>query len=119
LVCHDGSLGSPEGFSVAGTVFERIDGASGANGVTVLLEDAAGAKKSATTNTAGNFYVLSSQWHPRYPLTVSISPPSGPAITMQSLIGWSGSCATCHTPPVGPDSAGPVAIELEDGGTPP
>jgi hypothetical protein len=118
LLCHDGALGSPEQFSVAGTVFQRPDGGTGVDGVTVDLEDSSGSKHTATTNAAGNFYVQPSQWQPHYPMTVSITPPSGQPIEMHTLIGWSGACASCHTTTEGPDSAGRVVIELDDGGVP-
>jgi hypothetical protein len=119
LLCHDGAFGDPSAFSVAGTVFEHLEGAVGVDGVTVSLEDSIGSTYTATTNAAGNFYVDASRWQPHYPMTTSITPRSGQPIPMHTLIGWSGACATCHTSAVGPDSAGPVAISLDDGGVPP
>jgi hypothetical protein len=120
LLCHDGDLGDPPAFSVAGTVFEEPNGMVGEDDATVLLTDSAGTMYMATTNTAGNFYVTPSQWSPVFPLTqVGVVSTAGTMVTMHSEVGRSGACATCHVAPVGPSSPGPVCITLDDGGVPP
>jgi hypothetical protein len=119
LLCHDGAIGDPPAFSVAGTVFDRPSGTLGVNGATVSLSDANGSTFAATTNTAGNFYVVPSQWVPTFPMKVTVSPGSGQTVTMQTDIGRDGACAACHVNPPGPSSPGQVVLALDDGGTPP
>ncbi len=119
LLCHDGDFRDPEGFSVAGTVFLTPEDRTAVNGATVHLTDATGSSFDATTNAAGNFYILPSQWTPHYPMTASVTPPAGAPIPMQTLIHTEGSCAGCHFDPAGTNSPGHLCIELADGGTPP
>ncbi len=119
LLCHDGSIGSPEAFSVAGTVFERPSTTQGVNGATVHLVDVDGSAFDATTNAAGNFYVLPRQWTPHYPIVATLGVPGGPTVPMHTLIHTNGSCAGCHKDPAGPDSPGHISVVLDDGGTPP
>jgi hypothetical protein len=119
LVCHDGAIGDPQQFSVAGTVFETAGSATPADRVSVLLTDVTGATHTSVTNAAGNFYITPNQWSPHYPMTTTVTPESGQPIAMQTLISRDGACAGCHVDPVGPGSAGRVALTLEDGGTPP
>ena len=119
LVCHDGAIGDPVQFSVAGTVFETAGSASPVNGAQVELTDVKGSTYTSTTNSAGNFYITPDEWTPTYPMTAVVMPPSGSAVAMQSLIARDGACAGCHVDPAGAASPGRVAIQLEDGGTPP
>jgi hypothetical protein len=119
LVCHDGAIGDPGQFSVAGTVFETAGSAAPVNGATINLMDVRGSTHTARTNEAGNFYITPSEWTPTYPMTVTVSPPSGSPIAMYSLISRDGACAGCHVDPVSATSPGRVAIVLQDGGTPP
>jgi hypothetical protein len=119
LVCHDGAIGDPGAFSVAGTVFQTAGNTAPVNGATINLKDVKGSTHTAKTNEAGNFYITPDEWTPTYPMTVTVTPPSGTPIAMQSLIARDGACAGCHVDPVGAGSPGRVAIELQDGGTPP
>jgi hypothetical protein len=120
LLCHDGDFGDPSAFSVAGTVFEEPLGMVGEDGATVLLTDSTGSMHMATTNSVGNFYLTPGQWSPVFPLThVEVVSAAGSIVTMQSEVGRSGACATCHVAPAGPASPGPVCVTLEDGGVPP
>jgi hypothetical protein len=124
LLCHDGSIGAPEGFTVAGTVFVFSGDRTPVNGATVKLVDSTGSSFLALTNEEGNFYVLPSQWTPRYPMTVSVvrpgASPRGRTVTvMQTPIHTEGSCAGCHSDPASAGSPGHVCLELADGGTPP
>ena len=109
LLCHDGALGNPPQFSVAGTVYVDADGSTPADGAVVTLTPASGAEYKATTNAAGNFYVNPSQLTPTYPMKVSVT-YKGTSVDMTSLVGRDGSCAGCHTATAGPSSAGPVYI---------
>ena len=129
-VCHDGALGDPPGFTIAGTVYQRPSDTTGLVNVTVNMLDKAGSCFSTTTNAAGNFYVTSRQWTPTYPIVRTTAGGSGTCapcaagaggrcVQMFSEIGWSGSCSSCHTQTSGPSSPGRVTLALDDGGTPP
>jgi hypothetical protein len=118
LLCHDGDIGDPPEFSVAGTVFLHATGSAAANGARVELQNADGSKYEAVANSSGNFYLSPGEFTPRFPLQVKVS-YRGQSVTMHSTIGRDGACASCHIDPAGPDSPGQVYIELEDGGVPP
>jgi hypothetical protein len=120
LTCHDGSTAST--MSVAGTVYGVLDDARPLEGATVTLTDTPGTVFTATTNAAGNFYVMKSAWEPIYPLHVEVA-LEDISVTMSTIIGRDGSCASCHTDPPTRISAGriylvPVAVLLPDGGSP-
>jgi hypothetical protein len=119
VACHDGSLGGPRQFSVAGTVFARASDTQGLAGATVTLTSTGGDTFTTTTNQAGNFYVLPSQWTPVYPMGVKISAQGSTAV-MQTHVGREASCAGCHRDPAGPDSPGHVYFVNDvDGGLSP
>ena len=111
LVCHDATGASA--FSVAGTVYARAAGGVPVDKVTVQLVDSAGRRFEARTNCAGNFFVRPSELAPQYPLwtTLSIGDKS---IDMESPVFRDGSCASCHTNPKGPASAGEVYFLLDE-----
>ncbi len=120
LLCHDGKLGDPPPFSVAGTIFLTPNdprAANGVDGASVVITDATGDARTFATNQAGNFYVPVSEWTPTYPLRVRVTYRTYD-VTMTSHIGRDGSCAGCHFTPTGPDSPGPVALDWGDGGVP-
>lgn len=95
LTCHGGrGPGSPD-FSLAGTVYEVRGQPDVARGVTVTITDLNGTAKAVVTNSAGNFYIGSDQWHPVYPLHVKLE-RDGTKAGMISRIGGDGSCADCH-----------------------
>jgi hypothetical protein len=119
LLCHDGSAGAPEGFSVAGTVFVEPGQHGPVTGAVVHLTDSTGSSYDTLTNAAGNFYVLPRQWTPVYPMSVTVTPREQRTLVMQTLVHRDGSCAGCHVDPAGPGSPGPVCIRLADGGAPP
>ncbi len=120
LLCHDGAIGDPPAFSVAGTIYQVPSNAVPASGAIVSFTDATGSTKTATTNTVGNFYLTPSQWNPTFPLSgITVVNTAGVKVTMQSSVGWSGGCSTCHFDPAGPGSPGHVCIYLDDGGVPP
>jgi hypothetical protein len=117
LLCHDGDLGDPPAFVVAGTVFEVPDTLVGADQATVALTDTVGNVYDTTTNAAGNFYVTPDQWSPTFPLVhVTVTGASGVVATMQSEVGRDGACASCHVDPAGPASPGHVSLSGPDGG---
>jgi hypothetical protein len=109
LLCHDGKLGSPTEFAVAGTVFRLPTTREPVSGATVTLKGADGSSYDATTNGAGNFYVLPTQWTPSYPMHASIV-AERQTVTMKTHIGRDGSCAGCHFDPAGPRSYGHVSL---------
>jgi len=115
--CHDGALGDPPEFSVAGTIFSAADNTVALAGATVTITAADGKTYATTTNAAGNFYVTPTDFAPKYPVRVSVA-SGGVTVTMQSHIGWAASCATCHVDPPGPDSPGHVYFDVPDGAVP-
>lgn len=117
-LCHDGALGDPGEFSVAGTIFLTPSKRVGVNGAKVTMIDAALTTYIAHTNAAGNFYATPTQWKPAFPI-LSVVVESGAATAqMYGEIGRSPSCATCHFDPAGPTSPGHISMQLEGGGTP-
>lgn len=116
LVCHDGALGDPPEFSVAGTIFQTQDKTAAASGALVTLTGSDGRSTTTTANQAGNFYLSPNEFTPAYPMKVSVT-YGGVKVDMVSRIGRDGSCATCHTSKAGPSSAGPVFVPA-DGVTP-
>jgi hypothetical protein len=118
LLCHDGALGDPAEFSVAGTVFMHPTGTAPVNRATVELQDADGKGFEVVTNAAGNFFISPRHYAPRYPLEVKVH-FENEVTTMHSTIGREGACAGCHFDPAGPDSPGHVYVRLDDGGVPP
>lgn len=125
LLCHDGAIGDPQRFTVAGTVYETSGALVAADGVGVLLVDANGSSTTLTTNAAGNFYATPSQYDPTFPIQVTLLGPGSQTVRMQTLIEGNGtvepngSCASCHFDPQGPSTPGHVCLTLDDGGTPP
>ena len=121
LVCHDGAFGDPPAFSIAGTIYATPSSPVGLEGAMVSLTDSTNSSPPMImpTNAAGNFYITPDEWTPVYPITsVAVIGAPGFAV-MQSEMGRSGACATCHVNPAGPASPGQVCITLDDGGAPP
>ncbi len=122
LVCHGGEGPASSDFSVAGTVYAVYEQNAPAVGAQVQIEDIAGAVGVATTNSAGNFYILANQWQPTYPIQMQVALGSANN-QMLTHVGREGSCATCHQAKVGPASPGPVYVAtdtselLGDGGS--
>lgn len=117
LECHDGKLGDPNAFSVAGTIYENADSKTPAVGAVVMLTSSNGSPIfDKTTNSAGNFYMTAGEYTPSYPMEVSVS-YRGTTVKMISAIGRAGSCGTCHSDPAGNASAGHIYIP--DGGVAP
>jgi hypothetical protein len=109
LLCHDPSGDADPTFSVAGTVYRDADERQPLNQITVHLIDADGRAFSVPTNCAGNFFVLPREYTPRYPLWTTVE-AAGQSIDMESPIYRDGSCASCHTDPRSPSSAGHVFL---------
>jgi hypothetical protein len=112
LACHSTYGGATPQMAVAGTLYGLS--ASGtslvpAKNIRVVLLDSSGqdgqpgVTRTACSNSAGNFYVLASDWadplpvYPLYPRVGVTATSKGTG--MVSLIGRDGSCATCHVIP--------------------
>ena len=125
LLCHDGALGDPQRFTIAGTVFETLGDKVAAVGVDVTLVDSKASSITLRTNASGNFYTTADQYDPSFPIQASVQGTAGATVRMQTLIEGNGTvepngaCASCHFDPAGQDSPGHVCMALDDGGTPP
>ena len=115
--CHDGKLGSPPEFTVAGTIYQNDTDAVPAASAVVTLTDANNKTFQAKTNAAGNFYTSPQEFTPAYPMKTEVA-FGGVTVVMTSLIGRAGSCTDCHVDPYGPTSPGHIFIPGGDGGTP-
>jgi hypothetical protein len=111
LTCHGGSGPSGKQFSVGGTVYLFQGGSQPAPGTVVQIEDIDGQFWNVTANSAGNFFVLLSDFAPHYPTQMQVTSSDG-TVTQQMLthVGRDGSCADCHTATAGPTSAGEVYL---------
>jgi hypothetical protein len=119
LLCHSD-------FSVAGTVYND-DLVTPLSGATVTLVDSTGSTTQATTNSAGNFFILASDWTPVFPIgsyeddagmpvfgvTVVGTDPNSPS-QMLTHIGRDGSCASCHFG-AGPSTTTPGPVYVTAG----
>jgi hypothetical protein len=125
LLCHDGAIGDPQRFTVAGTVYQTLGQKIASVGASVVLTDANASSIELRTNGAGNFYTTPSQYDPTFPIQVAVQRPGGELVRMQTLVQGNGTvepnggCAGCHFDPPGSKSPGRVCITLDDGGTPP
>jgi hypothetical protein len=115
-VCHDGKLGDPNEFSVAGTIFQNETDRVAAEGAVVTLHSGDGSTFQLTANSAGNFYVEPSQFTAVYPMKTDVL-YKGVTVKMTTNIGRDGACGQCHTDPAGPSSPGHIWIPA-DGVTP-
>jgi hypothetical protein len=118
LTCHGGSGPAKFQMGVGGTVYENQGGGNAAEGVVVQIEDIDGtlwtggsAFPTLVSNAAGNFYLEADSFPAHYPTQMTVTSSDG-TVSQQMLthVGRDGSCADCHTPTVGPTSAGPVYL---------
>ena len=122
LACHSKYGGAKPEMAVAGTIYSldpMTKTIAPAKNIRVFIRDSSansGTTRRACTNSAGNFFVAKENWLDIvYPLT-----PTAGGITMQSLVGRDGSCASCHKLPdessldpvtgAGRDSAGVIIV---------
>lgn len=98
LACHDKYGGATE-LAVAGTVY-ALDATKtkivpAPNMRVVIVDSNNGDSRKTCTNAAGNFFLTAASWPD---ITFPLTPTVG-GITMTSLIGRDGSCASCHQLP--------------------
>ena len=111
LLCHDGAIGNPTKFSVAGTIYDQPSTPKPVSGVKVTMTSLRdGASYTATTNAAGNFYATPTEWAPAYPIKVTMKSGGNPPVCMTTHIGREGSCSGCHTQAASQGSPGPVVL---------
>ena len=122
-MCHGGSGPASRSFAVAGTVYQAQSGEvvpQTARRCTVV--DTNGSQATATTNAAGNFWVLESHVDPDVPRPRRGGRRTATSRTpMFTHIGRDGSCATCHSDPPGGDLVGHIFLapgDEPDGGFP-
>jgi hypothetical protein len=104
LSCHSSSPSTTTGgrgghhaspaWSVAGTVFQANDLASGYEGAEVQITDANGWSFSLRTNEAGNFYSAES---PTFPLHVCINANGTVSCQQGPVTSGQGGCNSCHS----------------------
>jgi hypothetical protein len=117
LLCHDAAAGRGSPMSVAGTIYADEMTQNAVTEVSVKMVDAGGAVFTATTNCAGNFFVRTAEFAPRFPVWVTVS-ADGQSIDMESPFYREGSCAACHTDPKRPSSAGHVFVRADEDAPP-
>lgn len=96
-------------FSFAGTVYVDATSLTPIDDVRVTLINSFGRQFSTTTNCAGNFIVLPSDYALDGPIWVSLSRDEV-FRDMETPIYRDGSCTGCHEDPAGPASAGHVYL---------
>lgn len=120
LACHTTYGKAQPALAVGGTLY-ALDIANNeivpAKNILVTLFDSKGGSRKTCSNKAGNFYVAADKWED---ITFPITPVAG-GITMRSLVGRDGSCASCHKLPdegsldaitgAGRDSAGVIVVD--------
>jgi hypothetical protein len=111
ILCHQ-TGGGARAFSLGGTVYADVASQKVVGGVSVFVLDTAKATFSTTTNCAGNFFVPTEQFVPTYPIWLTLRAGKIQR-DMASPAYREGSCAGCHTSPVGPSSPGHVYV-IED-----
>jgi hypothetical protein len=125
LLCHDGAVGDPQRFTVAGTVYDTPSAQVASVRASVVLVDANAVRFQVLTNAAGNFYATPSEYDPTFPIQAAVTGPAGQTAPMQTLIEGNGTvepnggCASCHFDPSGRNSPGHLCVTLDDGGAPP
>ena len=116
LVCHQAG-GKAQPFSVAGTVYAEVDASAPVGNANVYILDSANNTYTTKTNCAGNFFVRPGDFTPTYPywatLRANATVGGSPGVIERDMDSPSyreGSCAGCHTIPIGPGSPGPVYV---------
>jgi hypothetical protein len=93
--CHAGSGPGEPDFVVAGTIYRKKRGSEPLVGALVTISSTDGTSVKRTTNEVGNFYVETSEWSPKFPLTVALA-FGDVRKEMKTKIGRDGGCGGCH-----------------------
>jgi hypothetical protein len=108
VLCHS-EAGNAEPFLLAGTVYIDAQSLTPIDNVRVDFIDAFGSTFSTITNCAGSFIVRRQEYSAGGPIWVSLQRDEV-LREMETPIYRDGSCAGCHTDPLGPASAGHVFL---------
>jgi hypothetical protein len=108
VLCHS-EEGNAEPFLLAGTVYINADLLTPIDDVRVDFIDSSGRAFSTVTNCAGSFIVRPQEYSAAGPVWVSLQRDEV-LREMETPIYRDGSCAGCHTDPLGPASAGHVFL---------
>ncbi len=96
VLCHSTYEAAEPEMAIGGTIYAQDLNTlqlAPVEGVFVTIYDSNGASQKACTNSAGNFYLETSDWpDAAFPLTIRVGNRF-----MRSLIGRERSCAGCHT----------------------
>ena len=122
MACHEGDGPGEIVFSIAGTAYQSSEATVPLANAIVNVIDSTGKRALTGTNCAGNFWFVPEDFTPVYPVWTSIE-FGGVKSPMNSPIFRDGSCATCHTDPPAPESAGhvffaPQPLPFPDDGCP-
>jgi hypothetical protein len=107
VTCHGASGAAEPAFALAGTIYREKGKLQPLADVDVLVVDGAGRTLSARSNCAGNFWMDARQLPLVPPLWVTLR-HGQMTIDMESPFFREGSCAACHSEPLGPTSAGAI-----------
>lgn len=109
LVCHSDYGPARMVLSFGGTIYQ-YDSTPPVplKDALITLTDAHGKMYEVKSNCAGNFYTQRVDYDPTFPVSVKVTYGSLPVSPMLSMIHRDGSCASCHTDPIGPGSNGHV-----------
>ena len=118
VLCHDGDGPGGAVFSLAGTIHQIQNRPAPLPDAIVRFVDSRGRQHRTATNCAGNFFVMREDYDPEFPVWVKLE-FGGVEQAMGSPIFREGSCAACHTPKPGKESAGPVYFAPTDVPFPP
>lgn len=108
VLCHS-EAGNASPFLLAGTVYVDATSLTPIDDVTVDFIDTFGNAFSTTTNCAGSFIVRPQEYSAASPIWVSLQRDEV-LREMETPIYRDGSCAGCHSDPVGAASAGHVFL---------
>lgn len=111
--CHAETGPAVRAFSLSGTVFRDGQEDVPLPSAEVRVIDSTGAQLSTFTNCAGNFFVTSAEYLPRWPIWMKVELGEVSA-EMRSAASRESSCAACHAADPGPSSVGRVFLHVDD-----
>jgi hypothetical protein len=116
-LCHSSEGGQTPVFTVAGTLYQKLDGEIPIEGADIAVTDANGSSFTMQSNCVGTFYVDDNTWNPSYPLQVNVT-YGQTTVEMLSYISQAGvqpvsSCAICHSDPASASSPGHLYLDKD------